>query len=101
VPACARPRSPPRRTDRRQGHQGQIAEAKDFSGSVAGEKGQCPNGPVLGGGYVLHVPSEFAEQKNLRAVRNYAIASDTWFVRALDNGASPARQLTVVAVSST
>lgn len=57
----------------------------------------CPNGPVLSGGFVLH-SSEVEGQNNLRAVRSYALDSDSWLVRAIDDSASTSWQLTVVAV---
>jgi len=62
---------------------------------------ECPNGPVLSGGYVLHVPSNFAEQKHLSAVRSYAISNKAWLVRALDDTAALSWELSVIVVCST
>ena len=54
---------------------------------------KCPNGPVLSGGYVIGV-----NDPGIRAVRSYAIASDEWLVRAVDDAPGGAWHLTVVAV---
>jgi hypothetical protein len=55
---------------------------------------QCPNGPVLSGGYVISV-----NNKEIRAVRNYAVASNEWLVRAVnDAGETVSWHVTVVAV---
>jgi hypothetical protein len=42
----------------------------------------CPNGPVLGDGYVLHneANSQPAAPK-LRAIRSYPVDANTWLVR--------------------
>jgi hypothetical protein len=55
---------------------------------------ECPNGPVISGGFVLASTA----QENLRAVRNYAVESDAWLVRALDNGGADVWQLTAYAI---
>ena len=60
---------------------------------------QCPSGPVLGGGYVLHGTTTPGAAK-LRAIRSYPVAGDTWLVRAVDDsaGTEGAWELTVSVV---
>ena len=61
----------------------------------------CPNGPVLGGGFVLHNASGSPSgQAKLRAVRSYPVDANTWLVRATDdsNGTEGEWELTVIAV---
>lgn len=60
---------------------------------------QCPNGPVLGGGYVLHNGTVSGSAK-LRAIRSYPVDSGTWLVRAVDDsaGAEGSWELTVSVV---
>lgn len=55
---------------------------------------ECPNGPVLSGGFVLYGQ----ESQKLRAVRSYALPGDkVWLVRALAD--EPGEwQLSVIAV---
>lgn len=57
---------------------------------------ECPNGPVISGGFVLFASVGTAE--NLRAVRSYPVQANAWLVRALDNGAADTWQLTAYAV---
>jgi hypothetical protein len=59
----------------------------------------CPNGPVLGGGYVLHSETAPGAAK-LRAIRSYPVDTDTWLVRAVDDsaGAEGPWELTVSVV---
>jgi hypothetical protein len=58
----------------------------------------CPNGPVISGGYVLAgtIPTG-----SLIARRSYAVAKNTWLVRAMNAGPSEEWELTVVATCAT
>jgi hypothetical protein len=59
----------------------------------------CPNGPVLGGGFVVHTgDNSITAQGHLRAVRSYPVDANTWLVRATDDTAAESWQLTVSAV---
>ena len=59
---------------------------------------ECPNGPALGGGYVL-AGSGGANQDKLRAVRSYALPGDRiWLVRAFSDEAAVSWQLNAMAV---
>ena len=58
----------------------------------------CPNGPVLSGGYVLYPPAQAGEQGKLRAIRNYATDQDSWLVRAVDDSTALSWELTVSVV---
>jgi hypothetical protein len=58
----------------------------------------CPNGPVLSGGYVVYPMAQPAEQGKLRAIRSYATDQDSWLVRAVDDTGALSWELTVVAV---
>jgi hypothetical protein len=59
---------------------------------------ECPNGPALGGGYVL-AGSGGANQDKLRAVRSYALPGDrVWLVRAFSDEATVSWQLNAMAV---
>jgi hypothetical protein len=58
---------------------------------------ECPNGPVLGGGYVIHGAAP-AESAALRALRSYPVAANTWLVRATDDSGAHEWELTVSAV---
>jgi hypothetical protein len=58
----------------------------------------CPNGPVMGGGYVLTYFSGPGSQESLRAIRSYPVDGNTWLVRAADDGGTDSWELTVSAV---
>ena len=60
----------------------------------------CPNGPVLSGGYVL-AGQAANPSSSLIARRSYAVAQDTWLVRAVNAGPSEEWELTVVATCAT
>jgi hypothetical protein len=56
----------------------------------------CPNGPVLGGGYVLHhSPESPTGDAELRAIRSYPVTASTWLVRAVDDSSNGPWELTV------
>jgi hypothetical protein len=59
---------------------------------------ECPNGPVLSGGYVAS--SQFVSQNVFRLARSYAVDDKSWLVRAIQDTGKDPWALTVVAVCS-
>ena len=57
----------------------------------------CPNGPVLSGGAILHPVSD-ADQHSMSVVRSYALDSNTWLVRGVSDNEALTWEMTGVAV---
>jgi hypothetical protein len=53
----------------------------------------CPNGPVLGGGAILH-PVADSQQHHMSVVRSYAVDSNTWLVRGVSDDESVSWEMT-------